>query len=308
MAMRVILGVDGSDGSCAAAQFVGRLLSASKDEVLLYYSPPSVELRSAEPVVPELGERVQQLLARAVFDDVRNRLPAAISERAREIVGTQKPSHGILVAADEYRADLVVVGARGSGLLREPTVGSVARAIAHHATVPSLIVRQPVFDSARPLRVLLASDGSPASRHAAEVVGKFSWPADTVGRVLTVVEPPLTGQIARWLEDWLYLQEVESLQLGHFEPTAEEQAQTREHLVRWCGELPALFQKQPPLAIVGHARQEILKAIDAEQANLVVVGARGLGTTGRLLLGSTSEHLLMHAPSSIMIVRQHEKP
>jgi nucleotide-binding universal stress UspA family protein len=180
--------------------------------------------------------------------------------------------------------------------------------VAHHATIPALIVRQTAAELNSPLRVLLASDGSPSSRHAGEVIGRFSWPTGTLGRVLTVVEPPLKGQVAQWLEDWLYLQEAEALHLGHFEPTAEEQEQTRENLVRWCGELPAMFQTQPPLVIVGHARQEILKAIDAEQADLVVVGARGLGATGRLLLGSTSEHLLMHAPCSILIVRQHEKP
>jgi nucleotide-binding universal stress UspA family protein len=249
------------------------------------------------------------LLARAVFDETKGHLPAAMLDRCQEIVGTQKPSHGILVAADEYRADLIVLGARGSGRLKEPTVGSVARAVAHHATIPVLIVRQPA--AAQPAvspRVLLAGDGSPASRHAGEVLGKFSWPAETVGRVLTVIEPPLRGQLAQWLEDWLYLQEAESLHLGHFEPTPEEQDRTRENLVRWCGELPVMFQRQPPLLIVGHARQEILKAIDAEQIDLVVVGARGMGATGRLLLGSTSEHLLMHAPCSILIVRQHERP
>lgn len=306
--MRVILGVDGSAGSCAAAQFVGRLLSPQRDEILLYYSPPTIHLRSAEPVEPQLVERVQQLLDRAVFDDARSRLPAAMLDRVQEIVGTQKPAHGILVAADEYRADLIVVGARGSGLLQEPTVGSVVRALAHHATIPVLVVRPPAAaDPARPLRVLLASDGSQSSRHASQIVNHLSWPAVTVGRVLTVVEPFMAEQIPRWLEDRLFQEEVDAIGLGHFEPTAEEQHRVHENLLGWCGELPAVFQEHSPLVIVGHARQEIVKAIETEKADLVVVGARGMNVMGRLLLGSTSEHLLMHAPCSILIVRQHER-
>lgn len=304
--MRVIFGVDGSTGSFAAIQFAGQVLSAAKDDLFLYYSPPAIQLRSTESVPPQLSQRVQQLLAQAVFEEARKWLPAVMRDRVHEIVGTQKPTHGILIAADECRADLIVVGARGSGKLQEPTVGSVARALAHHTTIPALIVRQPPID--RPMRLLLASDGSLASRHAGEVLGRLSWPAGAVGRVLTVVEPALTGQVAQWLQDWLILQDAESLQLGHFEPTPEEQERTREDLVRWCGELPALFHGQPPLVLVGHAREQILKTIESERADLVVVGARGMGAVGRALLGSTSEHLLLHAPCSILIVPEHKRP
>jgi nucleotide-binding universal stress UspA family protein len=154
----------------------------------------------------------------------------------------------------------------------------------------------------------LASDGSAASRHASAVVGQFAWPAGTVGQVLTVLERPLAGQIPQWLEDRLSQEEAEALGLGHFDLTADEQQRIRDNLTRWCGELPAAFQEQPPLVTVGNVRQEIIKAITSQRADLVVVGAYGKGAVGRLLLGSTSEHLLMHAPCSILIVRQHETP
>jgi nucleotide-binding universal stress UspA family protein len=114
-------------------------------------------------------------------------------------------------------------------------------------------------------------------------------------------------QIPRWLEDRLFQEQVEAIGLGHFEPTAEERQRVHEHLVRWCGELPDAFQDLAPLVMVGDARQEIMKAIESEKADLVVAGARGRGAIGRLLLGSTSEHLLMHAPCSVLIVRQHER-
>lgn len=306
--MKVIFGVDGSAGSNAAVQFAARLLSPTQDEVLLFYSPPTIHLKLAAPLEPKLAERVQQMLNRAVFDEARRNLPAHMQDGVLEIVGTQKPAHGILVAADEYRADMIVVGARGSGSLKEPTVGSVARALAHHATIPLLVVRSSASaDVARPLRVLMASDGSPSSRHASQIVGKLCWPAESIGRVLTVVEPLMEGQIPRWLQDRLFQEEVEAIGLGHFEPTSDEQHEVMEHLTRWCGELPANFQGHLPLVIVGQARPEIVKAIETEEADLVVVGARGINAVGRLLLGSTSEHLLMHAPCSILIARQHEK-
>lgn len=49
-------------------------------------------------------------------------------------------------------------------------------------------------------------------------------------------------------------------------------------------------------------------AADDYRSKLLVVGARDLGTLGRLLLGITSDHLLTHAPCSVSIVRHHEVP
>jgi nucleotide-binding universal stress UspA family protein len=204
---------------------------------------------------------------------------------------------------------MIVVGARGSGPLDELSVGSVTRGVVHHSTVPVLVVRASAEQDTRDrFRVLLASDGSSSSKHACDVIKNFSWPARTVGRVITVVEPPLAGHLPKWLEAQLEQQEVDALGIGSFEQTQEEQKLVREGLADLCGELPAIFQGHEPIVAVGHASQEILKAIRAEKIDLVVVGARGLGLVGRFVLGSTSEHLLAHAPCSVLIAREHEKP
>jgi nucleotide-binding universal stress UspA family protein len=204
---------------------------------------------------------------------------------------------------------MIIVGARGSGPLDELAVGSVARAVVHHSTVPVLVVRPPVEEGMpNRLRVLLASDGSPSSKHAGEVIKGLSWPAGTVGRVITVVESPLVGRVPKWLQVQLDQQEAESLRLGSFEQTQEEQQLVREGLASLCGELPATFQGQEPMVAVGHASEEILKAIRAEKIDIVVVGARGLGPVRRFVPGSTSEHLLSQAPCSVLIARQHEAP
>lgn len=250
--MKILLGFDGSAGSCAAVEFAGRILASEQDEVVLYYSPPHAGILTRTTAEPEILARVEQYLTDAVLDEARNRLPAEFREDVQFEVGSQKPAHGLLTLADQHRADLIVVGARGSGPIDELAVGSVARSVVHHATAPVLVVRPSLGDgSDRPFRVLLASDGSDSSKHAAEVLNKIQWPVGTGGRVITVVESLVTGHLPTWLEEQMFEQEFESIGLGHFEPSKEEQTAAKEDLRRWCGELPAMFRDHEPLVAVG---------------------------------------------------------
>ena len=47
----------------------------------------------------------------------------------------------------------------------------------------------------------------------------------------------------------------------------------------------------------------ILDAAARHQAQLVVIGSRGVKAIKRFLLGSVSEKVLVHAPCSVLIVR-----
>jgi nucleotide-binding universal stress UspA family protein len=52
---------------------------------------------------------------------------------------------------------------------------------------------------------------------------------------------------------------------------------------------------------------EILAHLASHPADLLVVGSRGLSTAKRLLLGSTSESLVTHAPCPVLVVRPPTK-
>jgi len=57
------------------------------------------------------------------------------------------------------------------------------------------------------------------------------------------------------------------------------------------------------LVTEGDPAQEIVRRAGERDVDLVVLGARGLGTLGRLLLGSVSETVLHHAGRPVLIVR-----
>jgi nucleotide-binding universal stress UspA family protein len=48
----------------------------------------------------------------------------------------------------------------------------------------------------------------------------------------------------------------------------------------------------------------IVDAADAEDADIIVVGSRGRGAVGRLVMGSVSGHVVRHATRPVMVVRQ----
>jgi nucleotide-binding universal stress UspA family protein len=304
--MRMLIGVDGSPGSFAAVQLAGRLL-ADKDEVTFYYSPPPVFVRAVADASGTAGA-VQSYLASAVFDKARQHLPGPLQGKVQTLIGSREARQGLLIAADDRRADLIVIGARGAGPLKEPSVGSIARHVVHHATIPVLVVRGAAIPSAEPIHVLLASDGSEVSQHASQALQHFTWPPGTTGRAITVLESTPEGKIPEWLVEQLDDQQLAALGMGYFARNEEEEARIRQETAHWYGTLPAIFQGRDPLIVAGHAPDQILKAIDANRIDLVVVGARRQGAVRRLLLGSTSEHVLTHAPCSVLVVRGNEQP
>jgi nucleotide-binding universal stress UspA family protein len=308
--MKVLFGVDGSANGMAAVYFGGQLLSEQSDRITLYFSPPQLTFPAGQHADRATLDRLRNVLAEGVFDEAQRQLPVLLRETVQVIIGVQNPARGLLLAADEIRADLLVVGARGARSSdRVARIGSVAQSAAHHATIPVLVVRpRPHENADKPLRVLLASDSCEASKHAGEFLRNFTWPKGAIGHVLSVVESPIAGAMPEWVEDQLCQQEAEATGLDAIQRTPDQQSHLDESLRCCCGELPAIFEGQEPRVAVGSPSREIVHAIEKENVDLVVVGARGFGSVGRLLLGSTSEYLLTHAPCSVLIVRQHERP
>ncbi|HMO83340.1 MAG TPA: universal stress protein [Lacipirellulaceae bacterium] len=298
--MKVLIAVDGSAGSLGAVQFASRLLS-EKDEVLLYYAPPG------ELVGGSALNRAQSHLADAIFERSIQYLPEGLRKRALHIASHREPVQGISLIAADQQCDLIVLGARGTGPLRERPLGTVSRHIVDHAALPVLLVRSPELESAEPLRVLVASDGSITSRHTGEILRQFTWPDKATGMVITVVEANDRQRLPEWLEDQLDNQQLEQMGMGRFFCDAAHEARIRADAAKWCGELPTIFAGHPPIVAVGHAAEQVLAAVAAHRIDLIVVGARRHGPVHRLLLGSTSSQVVEHAPCSVLIVCDSEQ-
>ncbi len=304
--MKVLTGVDGSAHGFEAVRQAGRLLDAASDQVVLYYTPPELH---AKGISADIATRARTALAEAIFAEAKAQLPAELRPGMETIVGKRNAREGLLLAADESKADLIATGARGSGMMERVLMGSVSTAVTRGAHVPVLIARQSTSGPIEePLRVLLAWDGSPSSVAATKFCCRLKWPAGTVVMAAAVVEGMLVCAVPAWLEERARSADAEAMAQAWAKEHEEEIAQKKTELATYCESLSGAFQSAKPLVAEGHPAEQLLRIINDERISLVVVGAQGMNAIERLVIGSTAERVIRHAPCSVLMVRHHPQP
>ena len=108
--MKILIGVDGSVSSLDAVRMVGQFVDPSRDEVAVYFSPMELEKR-----LLGRSRRIVDGAAAALFEEACSLLPGGFAKPVEMIASSKSAAVGLLEAAAGWRADLLVVGARGHG-------------------------------------------------------------------------------------------------------------------------------------------------------------------------------------------------
>jgi nucleotide-binding universal stress UspA family protein len=233
---------------------------------------------------------------RELADDVRKNAVARARRANPELVVTWsepacRPAPALVDASET--ANTVVLGARGMSAARGAFMGSVSVQVAAHASCPVVILHDsPARAAGAP--VVVGVDGSDVSSSA---IAYAYEQASTRGVGLTAVhawwldhvEGPVTSPI--WTVDWQTF-------------AAEEQALVAESLAGWQ-------EKYPEVAVRRHSVRGLpVEALlrQSENACLVVVGTRGRGGFGGLLLGSVSQGVMHRAGCPVAIVQGARVP
>jgi nucleotide-binding universal stress UspA family protein len=203
-----------------------------------------------------------------------------------------RPASCIVDEARDWKADLVVVGSRGHGMIESMLLGSVSREVVNHAPCAVLVARGP-----RLRHVLLAADGSPDARRAEDALA--TWPifAGLPVRVLSVaqVDIPMAMGGAAMLYDQVMAEYATTVDEARSEERAFAQA-AADRLTE-AGH-PTTWEERD-----GEPATEIVREATDRNVDLVVVGTRGHTGLARLLLGSVAESVAIHAPCSVLVVR-----
>ena len=147
------------------------------------------------------------------------------------------------------------------------------------------------------MKILLATDGAPCSEAALNEVAERPWPVDSQVRVITAVGPhgPLVAE--PWLVSTGYFEEVEKVERQQAEVTLERAAaKLRDGTESSKLEISTRLLKGSP-------KRAIVEEAESWGADLIVVGSHDYHTWERMLLGSVSQTVTLHAPCSVEVVR-----
>jgi nucleotide-binding universal stress UspA family protein len=204
----------------------------------------------------------------------------------------ETPVAGILAEAERFQADVIVVGWRGHGAVRRLLMGSVSRGVVRGATCAVLVVRR----SQRVRTIVIGVDGSDAATRALAFVGRLIPPHGGRVMLVTAVElatPPSRGRVPGAAT---IAREVKR------QNTTRVRAATRV-LTRAAADLTRVGWRSRTMLAHGEPLRDLLSAVAASRAQLLVVGARGTSGVRYLLLGSVAEGALNQSPVGVLVLR-----
>jgi nucleotide-binding universal stress UspA family protein len=277
-----VVGVDESDGAAEALSWAVAEAELDSAEVtaILAWDWMDQHHRVGELFDPSYGEAdARQALATCI--------EAALGERGGRVatrVVCDLPAPALLAASAQ--ADLLVVGARGSGGFAGLLLGSVAQQCLHQSARPIAIIRPgSSWRQADVARIVVAVDGSDTARHA------LRWAVDEARRrsavldVVNVWRLPFVG----WTP------------YGHLKIDANDYEHESQQILR-----DAIAAADTDGVTVNPISQRsapvsgILEVADG--ADLLVAGSRGRGAFERTLFGSVATQLSHHAPGPLVVV------
>jgi len=308
--MKLLIAYDGSDCADAALEDLKRagLPQAVEAHVMtvadVFVPPPLKEgIDDTFPMyVPEGVKRAHQRAERKL------REAAAMAKRANEELKrvfpqwdvtdealAESPAWAIVRKADEWKPDLIVVGAHGHSVFGGRLIlGSISQRVLYEAPGSVRIARRRATEDDSPLRILVGVDNSEGSNVAVDAIFRRQWPQGTQVRLLAVVDTvmsitpdPSEPSVMKWIEteneeNWDEVREI-------FQPAAEK--------LRTTGLDAAVMLRR------GNPKDEVVNEAESWGADSIFVGAKGMRGIDRLLLGSVSAAVSARAHCSVEVVR-----
>jgi nucleotide-binding universal stress UspA family protein len=296
--MKVLIGIDGSEHSFAAAALAGRLLAPGRDRIALYHS--CGPLTFSEQVDPSLHERACQAVANVILDEAKRRLPVALQADVEDLQGDGRAGEAIVEEAARLGAELIVLGARGLGRMEGLLLGSVSSNVVRSSRVPVLVVRGK-HTASEALRALVAHDAIHAEQHA-DFLNRLSWPESAVGQVVAVIDAMLPSHLPEWIQKRARDADTEAMSQVWVREHEQERAHKEQELASYLKRLPSPFQSGRPIVLEGNPAEQLIALADREKPTIMVVGKAMKNFFDRWFVGSVSEKILAHAGCSVLVI------
>lgn len=279
----VLVGIDGSDASFAALRWAAWYATTTKRELQVAHAWQRsrwlvAHLAPTPSDVTVLEAEVEKLLEAATREHVGDDVDIAAHLALRG-----EPADVLARRAVQDGANVLVVGARGSGGASRLLLGSVSRALTECPSHTVAVVPDSVqLPSRTPWEIVVGIDGSDGASRA------MRWALDAAQRG--------GGDVVA----------VHAFTCAADTPPDEEQfllEETRRRLTdEWCA--PLRFGNVAHRVVIERADARVLlqAIVDSTRPACLVLGSRGLGPVSSKLLGSVTADAVRHIECPTVIV------
>ena len=285
--MKVLLAVDGSDHSYEAVRALKYLRRPDELTLLHVVDAP----RPAYPMmVPEVAQELYSQLERSMKEDgehlltrIHSLLPPHSGPVTKQLA-SGSPAEMIVATAESRHVDLILMGARGLGPVKERLLGSVSHRVLSLAPCAKLILQGSLRDLKQ---VLLPLEGQSDAEAALRFLRKQPF-HEPVNINLLAVLPPTRPP---WPVDDSVAEKLETQALRH----------ARDFVDGVATELRTLGYTTRSASVLGTPVTMILHEAEKMGVDLIMVGSRARQGITRFVLGSVSHAVLHRAPCQVLV-------
>jgi nucleotide-binding universal stress UspA family protein len=296
---RILVATDFSETASLALDRALDLARAHGSEIALVHVMQPELPPLAAPEMVAIPPNYEEVLREACEEGLKQ-----AAERVRDVglVVTRhleigRAAQTVTECAKRLEADLILVGTRGNTGFKHLLLGSVAEEIVRTARRPVLTVHPGDDRSIEPVRaILFPTDFSPAADHALSTATRLLASSRDARIILlhafqiapTVV--PLGG----------FGGGVAPMLVENAQELAEDATAPAAEALRARGfEVEVVVER-------GDTAEVVTELAAAREVDLIVMGTRGHSKLRQLLLGSTAERVVEHAPCPVMTVHEPE--
>jgi nucleotide-binding universal stress UspA family protein len=213
------------------------------------------------------------------------------------------PAFELLNRAEEWKADLIVVGSQGLTAFSRLVLGSVSQKILTQASTSVHVGREHGGTGTSGQRIVIAVDGSPGSRVAVKAAARRKWTSGSELRIVVADDVLKTSPILRLVPPIRdFVDEVRADEWTQSEHMAVEAAQELRH---------GLDNENITVSSVvetGDPKQVLVNHAEEFGADCIFTGATGFSSRlERLILGSVSGAIAARAHCSVEVVREQQR-
>ena len=292
--MKILLPTDGSEYSETAAKFLKRLNLSEKDEITILHVISEDPFQDKEDYYYAKIKEIKQGIAPKILDSSMNILKSVPAKINTSLMNGY-PDKCILDAAVNSNADIIVMGPKRLKGIKSRIIGSVTKSVSINSPKPVLVVKPSQADSSDKMKILFTTDGSDYARKAGETLSIIPFHDNTEITVLHVITPAFYDIPERFMtkidqNDREHLKNFSSQELRESQKII---AQIVEYLMRGFSSIRTMTR-------TGDPSDEILQTANELNADMIVVGSKGMGGF-RGIVESLSRYILSAADCSVLI-------